>query len=203
MSDRDHWEQRYRSQDTPWDTGQPSSELRRVIAEERIAPCAALEVGCGTGTNAVWLAQLGFTVTAVDISPLAIAQAKRKAADAGLAVRWLTADLLEGPDLGGAYGFVFDRGCYHVVRRVDVQAYLRALRAATQAGTLSLVLAGNAREPHSPGPPVVTEEEIKSELGQLYDIVRLREFRFDQEEKGGVHYLGWSCFLRRTCSAPI
>jgi methyl halide transferase len=197
MSDREHWEQRYREKNTPWDTGQPSAELRRVIAEEKIAPCAALELGCGTGTNAVWLAQQGFTVTAVDISPLAIEQAWRRAADAGVAVRWLTADLLEGPDLGGPYHFVFDRGCYHVVRRLDVQGYLRALRSATQPGTLSLVLAGNAREPHSPGPPVVTEDEIKSELGQLYDLLRLREFRFDQEEEGGVRYLGWSCLLRR------
>jgi hypothetical protein len=59
------------------------------------------------------------------------------------------------------------------------------------------VLAGNAHEPHEPGPPVVSEEEIRAELGSLFDIVGLREFRFDQVEQGGGPFLGWSCLLRR------
>jgi len=52
MSDREHWDTRYREGDSPWDTGQPSGELLRVLREERIAPCRALELGCGTGTGA-------------------------------------------------------------------------------------------------------------------------------------------------------
>jgi cyclopropane fatty-acyl-phospholipid synthase-like methyltransferase len=198
MSEKDHWEQRYREGDTPWDTGHPSSQLERVLADVPIAPGPALELGCGTGTNAVWLAQQGFEVTAVDISPLALEHARQRAAAAGVSVRFLNVDVLAMPDLGGPYGFFFDRGCYHVVRRVEVQSYLRALQQATQAGTLGLVLAGNAREPHSPGPPVVTEEEIRAELGTLFEVLRLQEFRFDQEEAGGVRYLGWSCLVRRS-----
>jgi hypothetical protein len=58
-------------------------------------------------------------------------------------------------------------------------------------------LAGNAREPHEPGPPVVTEEQIRAELGRLFDIGQLREFRFDQIEADGSRFLGWSCLVRR------
>ena len=65
------------------------------------------------------------------------------------------------------------------------------------AGTLGLVLTGNAREPHQPGPPVLTEEQIREEVGRLFDIVHLREFRFDQVEADGSRFLGWSCLLRR------
>ena len=196
MSEVARWEERYRSGDTPWDTGRPSSELQRVIAEENIRPCRAIELGCGSGTNAVWLAQQGFDVTAVDLSSLAISRARERAAAEHAKVRFVCADVLNPPDLG-SYDFVFDRGCYHVVRRIDVQAYLRTLKLVTHPGTVGLVLAGNAREPHEPGPPVVEERDIRDELGPVFEIVWLREFRFDQLEEGGVRFLAWSCFVRR------
>jgi SAM-dependent methyltransferase len=197
MSDVARWDEHYRTGDAPWDTGQPSSELVRTVAEDRITPGPALELGCGTGTNAVWLAQQGFEVTAVDLSPLAVEQAERRAADAGVRVRLLVGNVLNPPDLGGPYRFFFDRGCYHVVRRDGVDGYLRTLERVTGPGTVGLVLAGNAREPHDPGPPVVEEREIREELGRLFEVVRLREFRFDLTEKVGVRFLGWSCLLKR------
>jgi hypothetical protein len=66
---------------------------------------------------------------------------------------------------------------------------------------MGLVLTGNACEPHSPGPPVVTEAEIRMELGSLFDIVQLRDFRFDQGSVDGVRHLGWSCLLKRRALA--
>jgi SAM-dependent methyltransferase len=197
MSDVEHWDQRYRQGESPWDTGRPSSELMRVVAEERIAPCRAIELGCGTGTNAVWLAQQGFDVVAVDLSPLAIGRAEERAKAAGVTVRFLAADVLNPPDLGGPYPFFFDRGCYHVVRRIDAGRYVRTLQQVAAPNGLGLVLTGNAREPHTPGPPVVSEEEIRKELGEGFEIRRLREFRFDAIPGSGEQFLAWSCLLRR------
>jgi SAM-dependent methyltransferase len=198
MSEPTRWEERYQKGDTPWDTRRPSSELQRALTEAAIQPCRTLELGCGTGASAVWLAQHGFDVTALDLSRLAIDRARQRSKQAGIHVNFLVADVLKPPaDLAGPFDFFFDRGCYHVVRRDDVTAYLETLRRLTQPGTLGLVLTGNAREPHEPGPPVVTEEVIRKELGRLFDIVRLREFRFDQVEADGNRILGWSCLLRR------
>jgi SAM-dependent methyltransferase len=198
MSEPTRWEDRYQKGDTPWDTGKPSSELERVLAEAAIQPCRTLELGCGTGASSVWLAQQRFDVTAFDLSPLAIDHARQRSNQAGVLVNFVVADVLNPPaDLAGPFDFFFDRGCYHVVRREDVRAYLETLRRLTRTGTLGLVLTGNAREPHDPGPPVVTEEEIREELGTLFDIVRLREFRFDQVEADANRILGWSCLLRR------
>jgi methyl halide transferase len=196
MSETARWEERYRTGDTPWDTGQPSTELQRVVALEHIGPCRAIELGCGTGTNAIWLAKQGFEVTAVDLSSAAVSQARERAASEGVNVSFLCADVLNPPDLG-TYDFIFDRGCYHVVRRIDVQSYQRTLRQVTHPGSVGLVLAGNAREPHEPGPPVVAEPEIREELGAVFEIVWLREFRFDQVEAVGIRFLAWSCFVRR------
>jgi methyl halide transferase len=202
MSDATHWNERYANSNTPWDTGQPSSELQRIIAEIPVRPCRALELGCGTGSSAVWLAQEGFAVTALDISPLAIEHARRRANDAGVHVHFLMADVLNPPpELSGPFDFFFDRGCYHVVRRVDPQAYVQTLRRLIRSGALGLVLAGNAREPHEPGPPIVSEEQIRQELGSLFEIVHLREFRFDPSETVSMRFLGWSCLLRRRTEA--
>jgi SAM-dependent methyltransferase len=198
MSDPARWDERYEKGQSPWDTGRPSSELVRVVAEVPVAPCRAVELGCGTGSNAVWLAQQGFDVAAVDISPRAVEMARRRAEAAGVRVSVLVADLTRPPpELAGPFDFLFDRGCYHVVRREGVTAYPEALRRLTRPGSLGLVLTGNAREPHNPGPPVVTEAEIRAELGGVCEVVELREIRFDQAGESGERYLGWSCLLRR------
>jgi hypothetical protein len=72
MTEHIEWNDRYRDGDLPWDTGLPSSELQRVVNRNTIRPCRALELGCGTGTNCVWLAQQGFEVTGIDVAPLAV-----------------------------------------------------------------------------------------------------------------------------------
>src|SRR5438876_8531777 len=111
--DQINWNDRYSTKDTPWDSGEPSRELQRIVTEGQVRPSRTLELGCGTGTNAIFLAQQRFDVTAFDLSPLAIEQARSKAARAKVSVRFDQADILHLPDLGGPVGFVFDRGVYH------------------------------------------------------------------------------------------
>ncbi len=105
------------------------------------------------------------------------------------------ADVLQLPELGGPFAFFFDRGCYHAVRRDGSGRYGPAVARQLAVGGRGLVLAGNAREPHDPGPPVVTEEEIRDELGRAFQIVDLREFQFDEAPGVPERFLGWSCFV--------
>lgn len=197
MPDVPNWEEHYRSGTPPWDSGRPSNELIRVVEAEHINPCRAIELGCGTGTNAVWLAQHGFDVTAVDLVPLAIEQAIDRAAKAGVKNRFLSLDLLSLPDLGAPFDFLFDRGCYHAVRRENATGYLDAIDRLLRPGATALILAGNAKEPLDPGPPVVSEDELRSELGSRFEIVALREFRFDAILGTDVKPLAWSCLLQK------
>jgi SAM-dependent methyltransferase len=197
MTQHIEWNDRYRDGDLPWDTGQPSSQLKRVISQNSIEPCRALDIGCGTGTNSIWLAQQGFEVSGIDVAPLAVERAERRAHDAGVKARFLVADVLRLPDLGGPFGFFFDRGCYHAVRRDAPQQYAPAVARQLASGARGLILAGNAREPHDPGPPVVTEEEIRDELGLAFEILDLHEFRFDEAPGVTERFLGWSCLLEK------
>jgi ubiquinone/menaquinone biosynthesis C-methylase UbiE len=195
------WNERYAARLTPWDIGTPSKELQRVLAESGLRPCRALELGCGTGTNALFLAQMGFEVTAADVSELAIKEAGEKAGEAGVQVRFIQSDVLNLPDLGPAFPFVFDRGLYHVIRTVDLEGYLRTLDRYSERGGYYLTLAGNANESKRPtgGPPRVYAHDLCRELAPLYDLVHLREFRLDAIPGNGqlLEPLAWSALLRR------
>jgi SAM-dependent methyltransferase len=198
------WNQRYADHNAPWDSGVPSLELQRVLNEKHIGPSRALEIGCGTGTNAIFLAQQGFDVTAFDLVPAAIDQAKTKAAAAGARVRLFVADLEDAVDrhsFGPPFTFIFDRGVYHSVRPEGLGAYLRTLRRLAAPGGLLLVLTGNANdsEPGDKGPPRVAAHELCGELGGLFELVELREFRFEGVVIDGqpVSPLAWSGLFRR------
>jgi len=197
MTEQIEWNERYRDGNLPWDTGLPSSELQQVVSRQAIQPCRALEIGCGTGTNTVWLAQRGFEVTGIDLAPLAVQRAEQRAQAAGLKARFLVADVLQLPDLGPPFSFFFDRGCYHAVRRAAPDQYAPAVARQLAAGARGLILAGNAREPHDSGPPVVTEQQIRDELGLAFHILDLHEFRFDEAPGIQERFLGWSCLVEK------
>lgn len=197
MKEHADWNDSYRDGNLPWDTGVPSAELQSVLKQHSIQPCRALEIGCGTGTNSVWLTQQGFDVTGVDVAPLAIERAKQRALDAGVPARFAVADVLKLPDLPGPFAFFFDRGCYHAVRRSAPKDYAPAVARQLATGARGLILAGNAREPNTPGPPVVTEQELRDELGLAFEIVDLHEFRFDEAPGVPIRFLGWSCLVEK------
>ncbi len=193
------WNQRYVDGNTPWDTNEPDSELIRVLAEHAIAPCRMLELGCGTGTNAVYLAQQGFDVTAFDLSELAIEKATARAKEAGVDVRLLAASIFDLPDLGEPFPLVFDRGVYHCVRRQGAARFCDVVANLTAPGGWYLTLAGNPNEAQQEGPPRVSAEEMCRELSGAFDLVLLREFRFDAVLIDGVDFrpLAWSGLWRR------
>lgn len=195
------WNERYRTGEAPWDSGVPSRELERILAERAIAPCRTLELGCGTGTNAIYLAKRGFEVVGTDLSPLAIEKAKEKAAAAKVSVRFLVADIARPVDLGPTFAFVFDRGVYHVLRKVNLEAFRATLVRHTEPGSLYLTLAGNAYDeaPEDQGPPRVRAGEITTELEPEFQLIQLREFHFHGVVVEGrpVAPLAWSALFRR------
>jgi len=189
------WNERYAAHETPWDSGVPSKELIRVLDGEGVHPCRAVELGCGTGTNSIYLASRGFNVTGLDCSPLALGQARSKAAEVGANIQFLEADLCRFNLELQPFDFIFDRGCYHSVRRLDITGFLKTLRKLSRPGTRYLVLTGNANE-EGPGPPRVHEHEIRIDLEGLFEIQFIREFRFEVTDPP-EGFLAWSCLMTR------
>jgi SAM-dependent methyltransferase len=114
------WNDRYASEEPlPWDTGTPDPMLVEFVESHAIVPGRALEVGCGTGTNAIYLAQHAFEVVGVDISPLAVDKARDKARGR---CRFETVDFLSEAAPGGPFQFVRPRLLSHVRRRSRARA---------------------------------------------------------------------------------
>jgi SAM-dependent methyltransferase len=89
------WDARYRARDGAIWSGRPNGRLVAEVAV--LAPGRALEVGCGEGADAIWLAQHGWTVTAIDVSEVAIDRAREACRRAGASVEWICGDVLETP----------------------------------------------------------------------------------------------------------
>jgi SAM-dependent methyltransferase len=138
-------EEYYRSGKPPWDTGVTPPELVALIegrgeGDGALPPGRALELGCGTGTNAVYLARHGWEVVAVDLIDRAIEQAREKADAAGVTVRLLHGDAtrLDELDAPGPYDLFFDLSCYCGIPPHRRDAYAAGLtrRAAPGARLL-------------------------------------------------------------------
>lgn len=89
------WDTRYRERDGAMWSGRPNGRLVAEVAD--LAPGRVLDVGCGEGADAIWLARRGWTVTAIDVSEVALRRAREAGRLAGAAVEWVCGDALRAP----------------------------------------------------------------------------------------------------------
>ncbi|MHB8465399.1 MAG: SAM-dependent methyltransferase [Acidimicrobiales bacterium] len=152
----DFWDERYRSASRLW-SGDPNPQLVTEAAD--LTPGRALDVGCGEGADAIWLAERGWLVTAVDISTVALARGAAHSAEVGVLVAqritWLHADLTTWTPEVGDYDLVSMQFMHLPPERRD--SLLRRLAASVApAGSLLIVghhpsdLQTTARRPRTP-----------------------------------------------------
>lgn len=126
----------------PWDSGVPPPELVEVVEGPHAArPGRALDLGCGTGTNAVYLSRHGWDVTGVDLVGRAVERARGRAASASVAPRLLTGDVTRLGELGvrPAFDLLFDLGCYHGIPEDRRDAYAAGATRVAAPGALLLL----------------------------------------------------------------
>jgi SAM-dependent methyltransferase len=109
----------------PWNREQPPAALVELVGSRAIAPCDAIDLGCGAGSYAVWLASQGFRVTGIDVSTNAIRMATSLAAARGVSCRFMQGDLTTDipPELDGAFDFAYDWEVLHHVFPDDRARY--------------------------------------------------------------------------------
>ncbi|MBX8687010.1 methyltransferase domain-containing protein [Mycobacterium sp. 20091114027_K0903767] len=133
----------YRLGFTPWDGHPLAHSLTKLVegTTHQMSPGTALDLGCGTGDNAVYLARRGWQVTGVDFVAKPLKKARRKAA--GLPVNFVKADVtqLSSSGIGAGYQLIVDSGCLHGMSSEDRDAYVREVSAVAAPGAQLLIIA--------------------------------------------------------------
>jgi SAM-dependent methyltransferase len=162
------FERRYLLRQTPWDTGETPPEVMSFL--EGRHPGRALDIGCGTGTNAMTLARLGWAVTAIDFSRLALGRARPKAQAAGLPIEFARVDVRDFAGVRGPFDLALDIGCFHSLSpggRARYASRLPSLLAPHGAFILFCFLAGNGEDRWPSG------EAVEAAFGTTFRPVRV------------------------------
>ena len=196
------FEERYRTDDTPWDHGTPDTNLIDLVMQRPIPKCKVLDVGCGTGDNAIWLARQHFVATGCDISRTAIEKAKGKAALSNVDCAFIVADFLTDGIPGAPFGLVIDRGCLHCVDTAEERSrFAENVVSLLEEGGLWLTLVGNADGPaREIGPPTFTASELIAAVEPHCEIISLAAGYFGSNQTDPPK--AWVCLMRNRKGIP-
>ncbi len=183
------WDERYSGAERVW-SGQPNGAL---VAETRdLPPGRALDVGCGEGADAIWMARQGWDVVALDVSQVALGRARQAAEDAGVTVCWLHAGLLDAPLASDGFDLVSAQ--YPALLRTQENEAVQALLAAvTPGGTLLMVHHAEVVGDHAHAPgfdpaDYVMPEDVAALLGEDWEIETDERRSRDIRGGGGAHH---------------
>ena len=162
----------------PWDIGRPQKEFIQLAQAGEISG-RVLDVGCGTGENALYLAHLGLEVWGIDAAPFAIKKAKENAKKRRITVNFLVSDALKLQSLQARCDTVIDCGLFHVFTDEERPVFAASLSSALYPGGRYFMLCFSEYEPGSYGPRRVTQAEIRATFSKGWKIDYIREAEFE------------------------
>ncbi|MFT3913688.1 MAG: class I SAM-dependent methyltransferase [Anaeromyxobacteraceae bacterium] len=191
----DRFEQAYQAGGAAWDIGRPQGAIVR-LAEAGEIRGTVLDVGCGTGENALYLASRGRPVLGIDLSQTAIATAQQKAAARGLQATFRVHDALRLTKLRWRFETAIDVGFFHTLGDEQRRPYAMELCDALGAGSVLHILCFSDEEPPGPGPRRVEEYDIRATFRSLFAMVRVERAEFETNRPEG-NAKAWLATLQR------
>ncbi len=168
----------------PWDIGRPQPEFVR-LEEAGAIKGRVLDVGCGTGENALFLASRGHEVWGIDAAPVAIEKAKAKSRERRVKARFRVHDALDLGGLGRTFDTVIDSGLFHTFADEERPAFVRTLEAVLPSGGTYYMLCFSEHEPGVWGPRRVTQREIRDAFRTGWRVEWVREATFEANVETG------------------
>lgn len=186
---RERWESQYASGHTPWDTQVTPPEVEAFWTSGRLAGDGlALDIGCGPGTNVLYLAQQGLTAIGFDIAlhPLLTGRSRidRRASEVAARALFVQADVTRLPITGAGAAYILDVGCFHGVRPTERDSYVAGIVANLRPGGYYQLYAFD-RTPEMTADPDrklmgVEENEIAQRFASQLTIVEIIRARPDR-----------------------
>lgn len=169
----------------PWEIGRPQRAFINVA--DQVAG-SILDVGCGTGENALYFAERGHKVTGIDFLAGPIAAAKQKATDRGLTATFLVLDALALRELPEVFDTAIDCGLFHVFSDEDRRRYVDGLGSVLRPGGRLFLLCFSEAEPEGQGPRRISRNEIGDAFADGWVLESIEpsvlEVRPDREDMG-------------------
>ncbi|MEA2637791.1 MAG: hypothetical protein QOE18_848 [Chloroflexota bacterium] len=156
----DRFDEAYREGAAPWDIGRAQPDLVHLV-ESGLVTGRVIDIGCGTGENALYFATAGLDVVGVDGSPEAIRQARDKARQRGVSIGFEVADVLDLGAYGQSFDTATDSGVFHVFADEDRPLYQRSVGGVLRPGGHLFLLCFSERQPGDWGPRRVTQAELR------------------------------------------
>ena len=156
----------------PWEIGHPQPAIVRAIDAGRVRG-AFLDVGCGTGENALYAAARGIAVVGLDASPRAIGMARRKAEGRKSTAQLIIGDAFKLSALGRRFDTVLDCALFHSLTDPARSLYARSLASVMAPGATLLLFCFSEEEPNWGGPRRVTQAELRATFGPPFHIERI------------------------------
>jgi SAM-dependent methyltransferase len=194
----------YRRGTPRWETGTIPAALHNLVeGEQALPPGRALDIGCGTGAHAVYLARLGWEVTGVDFSATAIRGARSRAVDTR-GVNFVEGDVTRLIDCGvdGPFDLLLDVGCYHGIPGARRPAYVREMARVMRPGAHLLLWAIDVdRRFPLPALPTSSEREVRRRFAPCFTVVSAQPGSIFTEASGMTRWpSAW--YVMRRSSAP-
>jgi len=191
------WDETYRSSRPPWDIGRPQTAFVRLADGGKLVE-PVLDCGCGTGENALMLAERGMEVVGVDFAPAAIEAARRKIAERALRVDFQVADALDLGRLGRRFRTVIDSGVFHTFSDAERGKYVESLGRVLEPGGVLYLLCFSEFTPGDYGPRRVTQDEIRDAFAMGWDVQRIEAERFEVLPDFPVRPYAWLARIVRS-----
>ncbi|MDD1660010.1 MAG: class I SAM-dependent methyltransferase [Methanomicrobiales archaeon] len=166
----------------PWDIGRPQKEFVELVRRGEVSG-SVLDIGCGTGENALLFAGEGHEVWGIDTASQAIQKAREKAAERGLPVHFLVLDALHLTSLNRKFDTATDSGLFHTLSDEDRPVFVNNLAAILNPAGKYFMLCFSDREPAGYGPRRITEREIRESFRDGWSINYIRPAIFESHTR--------------------
>lgn len=173
------WNEVYESDTVPpWDTGQPQPALVATVERYGVSG-SVLDVGCGTGTHALWATEQGYTALGIDFSEEGLKIARERATERHLDTDFRVADALNLPSNLGPFETVLDSGLFHAFETDQRETYARELAEVVSSGGYVFLVGFAEGATENAGPNPLVPDDIHSAFGNGWSVHEVQEGVFE------------------------
>ena len=194
---RERWDRIYREaplEDIPWEEGRPSPILVDLVRKGKVRKGAALDICCGTGHNTLFLAQEGFQVAGIDISPTAVNYARERCQEAGVSCQLTPGNAVDLPYPDQSFDLVFDRGCFHHIPPAERDAFIKGVHRVLRPGGKYQLIAFSDKDRWAP--QGFSREQLIEYFSLWFRIESLGETSFREKGRQARRYF-YSALMER------